>query len=95
MAHLGVTDLFNVKDMVFVVTGGGSGLGEWMSLALDRNGASKIFILGRRPEALEKTAKQAARSTSPSTSHANIPRSTHPSSPLPATSPENTASKLR
>ncbi|KAK7182847.1 short chain dehydrogenase reductase [Paraphaeosphaeria sporulosa] len=61
MADLGLHDLFNVNDMVFVITGGGSGLGEWMALALDRNGASKVFILGRRPEALERTAKKAAR----------------------------------
>ncbi|KAL5374391.1 hypothetical protein DPSP01_011988 [Paraphaeosphaeria sporulosa] len=42
MADLGLHDLFNVNDMVFVITGGGSGLGEWMALALDRNGASKV-----------------------------------------------------
>ena len=36
------SDLFNVRGMVFVVTGGGSGLGEYMSLALDANGASKV-----------------------------------------------------
>ena len=51
--------LFSVKDMVFVITGGGSGLGEMMALALDANGASKVFILGRRKASLEKVAGKA------------------------------------
>ena len=53
------SDLFNVRGMVFAITGGGSGLGEMMSLALDANGASKVFILGRRRASLEKTAAKA------------------------------------
>ncbi|KAK5684665.1 hypothetical protein LTR17_027154 [Elasticomyces elasticus] len=51
--------LFNVRDMVFVVTGGGSGLGAMMSLALDANGASKVFVLGRREASLKDTASKA------------------------------------
>jgi NADP-dependent 3-hydroxy acid dehydrogenase YdfG len=45
--------------MVFVITGGGSGLGEMMALALDANGASKVFILGRRQQSLENVASHA------------------------------------
>lgn len=56
MEHLYIQNLFSVRDMVFVVTGGGSGLGEMMALALDANGASKVFVLGRRLAALERTA---------------------------------------
>ncbi|KAF2464763.1 short chain dehydrogenase/reductase family [Lindgomyces ingoldianus] len=63
MADLGISDIFNVNGMVFVVTGGGSGLGEWMALALDKNGASKVFILGRRAESLNKVAQKAANRT--------------------------------
>jgi len=59
MADLGVANLFNVKDMVFVITGGGSGLGEIMALALDNNGASKVFVLGRRQASLDAVASKA------------------------------------
>lgn len=53
--------LFSVHDMVFVVTGGGSGLGEMMALALEANGASKVFILGRREASLQDVASKAVR----------------------------------
>jgi hypothetical protein len=56
---LSISDLFNVNGMVFVITGGGSGLGEAMALALDKNGASKVFILGRREASLRKVADKA------------------------------------
>ncbi|KAF2801064.1 short chain dehydrogenase/reductase family [Melanomma pulvis-pyrius CBS 109.77] len=59
MANFSSTDLFSVKGMVFVITGGGSGLGEWMAQAFDANGASKVFILGRRKESLERVAASA------------------------------------
>ena len=61
MSGLVATDLFNVNDMVFVITGGGSGLGEMMALALDANGASKVFILGRREPSLTRVAAKAVR----------------------------------
>ncbi|KAF2267979.1 short chain dehydrogenase/reductase family [Lojkania enalia] len=63
MADLGIHDLFNVNNMIFIITGGGSGLGEWMALALDKNGASKVFILGRRMESLKKVAAKAVNGT--------------------------------
>lgn len=59
MASVAVTDLFNVKDMVFVITGGGSGLGAMIAQALDKNGAAKVFILGRREAKLKEVAEAA------------------------------------
>ena len=66
MASINAASLFSVKGMVFVVTGGGSGIGSYMALALAANGASKVFILGRRQEPLDKIAQKAVcnRSTS-------------------------------
>ena len=63
MANISIDKLFNVRDMVFVVTGGASGLGEIMALALDANGAKKVFVLGRRVASLEKVAGKAVRSS--------------------------------
>ncbi|KAF9738704.1 hypothetical protein PMIN06_009612 [Paraphaeosphaeria minitans] len=48
--------LFSVKDHVCVITGGGSGIGLMSAQALAANGA-KVYITGRRAEALEKAAK--------------------------------------
>ncbi|KAH7346345.1 hypothetical protein BKA65DRAFT_594860 [Rhexocercosporidium sp. MPI-PUGE-AT-0058] len=59
MATFKVSSLFSVQGQVCVITGGGSGLGEAMALALAENGASKVFILGRRQASLEKVAGKA------------------------------------
>lgn len=59
MSSLNLDDLFSVNSLIFVITGAGSGLGSSMALALAQNNAAKVFILGRRPEALERTAKKA------------------------------------
>ncbi|PYH90424.1 short chain dehydrogenase/reductase family [Aspergillus ellipticus CBS 707.79] len=56
MSHLQTSQLFSVQGLVVVLTGGGSGLGRTMALALAENGASKVFVLGRREEALRETA---------------------------------------
>ncbi|KAI0023081.1 hypothetical protein F4780DRAFT_731309 [Xylariomycetidae sp. FL0641] len=47
--------LFSVKGFVAVVTGGGSGIGLMATQALSANGA-KVYITGRRMEALQKAA---------------------------------------
>ena len=43
-----IEDLFNVKGLVAVTTGGGSGLGLYAARALDANGAKAVYIVGRR-----------------------------------------------
>ncbi|KAB8073939.1 hypothetical protein BDV29DRAFT_191361 [Aspergillus leporis] len=58
MSHLQASNLFSVKGLVVILTGGGSGLGRMMAHTLDANGASKIFIIGRRLEALQETVTQ-------------------------------------
>lgn len=61
MAHLDASQLFSVQGLVAVITGGGSGLGRTMAVTLAQNGASKVFIIGRRTAALEETASLASR----------------------------------
>ncbi|CAG8909145.1 unnamed protein product [Penicillium egyptiacum] len=63
MAHLQASNLFSVKDRVVVITGGGSGLGRIMAKALDANEVSKIFILGRREDALQETVSETINGT--------------------------------
>lgn len=55
--HFDVSKLFSVKDWVCVVTGGGTGIGLMAAQALAANGA-KVYIIGRRLEALENAAKE-------------------------------------
>lgn len=55
--HFDLTQLYSVKDWVCVVTGGGTGIGLMATQALAANGA-KVYITGRRVEALENAAKQ-------------------------------------
>ncbi|OAR05125.1 hypothetical protein LLEC1_07342 [Akanthomyces lecanii] len=50
-----IENLFQVKGLVVVITGGGSGLGAIAAHALADNGAKAVYILGRRMEALETT----------------------------------------
>ncbi|KAI9879553.1 MAG: hypothetical protein M1830_008180 [Pleopsidium flavum] len=54
--ELRVENIFSVKDYVCIVTGGGTGIGLMCTQALAANGA-KVYITGRRMEALEKAAK--------------------------------------
>jgi len=51
------SNLFNVKGLVAVITGGGSGIGLMMARALALNGASKVYIVGRREETLKSAAE--------------------------------------
>jgi NAD(P)-dependent dehydrogenase (short-subunit alcohol dehydrogenase family) len=56
-AHLLASKLFNVKGLVCVVTGGGSGIGLMATQALAANGA-KVYITGRRKEYLETVVEK-------------------------------------
>lgn len=49
-------NLFNVKDKVALVTGGGSGIGLMATQALAVNGA-KVYVIGRTEEKLERVAE--------------------------------------
>ncbi|KAI0699208.1 NAD-P-binding protein [Cytidiella melzeri] len=52
-----VTDLFNVKGLVAVVTGGGTGIGLMIAAALENNGAI-VYIVSRRLDILQKAANK-------------------------------------
>ncbi|KAK4225657.1 NAD(P)-binding protein [Podospora fimiseda] len=52
-------NLFNVEDVVAVVTGGGTGIGLMAAQALEANGAKAVYIVGRRMDVLENAAKTA------------------------------------
>lgn len=54
--HVRNVDLFDVSHITAVVTGGGSGIGLMITQALVKNGA-KVYITGRRAEALDKVAE--------------------------------------
>jgi NAD(P)-dependent dehydrogenase (short-subunit alcohol dehydrogenase family) len=76
MADLDSASLFNVKGLVAVITGGGTGteayivtaypangytgIGLMMAQALEANGAI-VYILGRRQDVLKKAASTAVR----------------------------------
>ncbi|KAF2149523.1 NAD(P)-binding protein [Myriangium duriaei CBS 260.36] len=54
--HFDASRIFNFKEYVAVVTGGGTGIGLMISQALAANGA-KVYITGRRAEVLDKASK--------------------------------------
>ena len=58
MSNFDAGSLFSVNGLVAVITGGGSGIGLMMTKALALNGASKVYIIGRRESVLEDAAKQ-------------------------------------
>jgi len=53
---LRLDDLFSVDGLVAVITGGGTGIGKMMTIALAENGAHKIYIIGRREGPLNELA---------------------------------------
>ncbi|KAH7392739.1 hypothetical protein BKA66DRAFT_510281 [Pyrenochaeta sp. MPI-SDFR-AT-0127] len=55
-SELQLSTVFDVKDKVALVTGGGSGIGLMITQTLAVNGA-KVYIVGRTEEKLEKVAQ--------------------------------------
>lgn len=55
-ADLKIDKLFSVNGFTAIVTGGGTGIGLMITQALVSNGA-KVYITGRRQEALDNVAK--------------------------------------
>jgi NAD(P)-dependent dehydrogenase (short-subunit alcohol dehydrogenase family) len=55
--QLKASKLFDVSHITAIVTGGGSGIGLMITQALVSNGA-KVYITGRREEALNKAVEQ-------------------------------------
>ena len=51
------TSVFDVSNVTAVVSGGGTGIGLMIAEALSTNGA-KVYIVGRRKEALDKVVEQ-------------------------------------
>lgn len=56
-ANLNVSNLFNFKQHVVLVTGGSTGLGEMAAQAFVQNGA-KVIIASRKKAELEKTTQR-------------------------------------
>ncbi|KAL8815859.1 MAG: hypothetical protein Q9223_005043 [Gallowayella weberi] len=55
--ELKLNKLFDVSHLTAIVTGGGTGIGLMITQALATNGA-KVYITGRREEALERVVEQ-------------------------------------
>ncbi|KAG7091568.1 hypothetical protein E1B28_010592 [Marasmius oreades] len=55
-ADLRIGDVFNVKDKVALVTGGGSGIGLMITQTLAVNGV-KVYVVGRTAEKLDRVAE--------------------------------------
>ncbi|KAG0651426.1 Short-chain dehydrogenase reductase SAT3 [Hyphodiscus hymeniophilus] len=55
---LNAQNLFDIKGLVAVVTGGGSGIGSMIARGLAVNGASAVYILGPVISELEAVAKE-------------------------------------
>jgi NAD(P)-dependent dehydrogenase (short-subunit alcohol dehydrogenase family) len=55
-ADLQLGEVFNVKDKVALVTGGGSGIGLMITQTLAVNGA-KVYIVGRTEEKLNRVVE--------------------------------------
>ncbi|KAI9714147.1 MAG: hypothetical protein M1812_006475 [Candelaria pacifica] len=60
MSSLTASNLFNVNGLVAVITGGGTGIGLMIAKALAQNGASKVYIIGRRQDRLDAAVLEAS-----------------------------------
>ncbi|KAF2759546.1 NAD(P)-binding protein [Pseudovirgaria hyperparasitica] len=56
-SSLHVSQLFNIKDYVAVIAGGGTGIGLMAAQVMAANGA-RVYITGRRSEVLENSVKE-------------------------------------
>ncbi|KAJ8612314.1 hypothetical protein MRB53_037524 [Persea americana] len=54
---LSLNTLFTAKDLVVVITGGGSGLGQYTAKAIAANGAKAVYVVGRREDSLKATVE--------------------------------------
>jgi len=52
-----IQSLFSIKNKIVVVTGGGYGIGKMITHGFVENGA-KVYIVGRKKEVVENTAKE-------------------------------------
>lgn len=57
MISLNASQLFNVKDKVVLVTGGGRGIGKMIADGFVQNGA-RVYIASRNLEACQVTADE-------------------------------------
>uniref|UniRef100_M4BAD3 Uncharacterized protein n=2 Tax=Hyaloperonospora arabidopsidis (strain Emoy2) TaxID=559515 RepID=M4BAD3_HYAAE len=57
MSSLGLSSLFNVKDKVLIITGGGRGIGKMMADGFVQNGA-RVYIVSRDLKACNITAQE-------------------------------------
>ncbi|KAB5566398.1 hypothetical protein GE09DRAFT_1106604 [Coniochaeta sp. 2T2.1] len=55
-APINLENLFSVKGMVALVTGGGTGVGQMIAKALADGGAARVYIVGRRTDVLQSAA---------------------------------------
>ncbi|KAK4158363.1 hypothetical protein C8A00DRAFT_10828 [Chaetomidium leptoderma] len=55
-APINVEELFSVKGLVALITGGGTGIGLMMARALADAGAARVYIVGRRVDVLQAAA---------------------------------------
>ncbi|KAI0046900.1 NAD(P)-binding protein [Auriscalpium vulgare] len=56
-SSINIETLFSLKDRVALVTGGGSGIGAYITHGLVLAGCTRVYITGRRLNALQETAK--------------------------------------
>ncbi|EAU81947.1 rhamnolipids biosynthesis 3-oxoacyl-[acyl-carrier-protein] reductase [Coprinopsis cinerea okayama7 len=55
--NLSIPSIFNVKDKIVLVTGGGSGIGKMMATGFAQNGA-KVYIAARKEKQLQEAVNE-------------------------------------